>query len=179
MMNIIKKLFIFSVAGLLSFVQLSSAENHVKSTGIITGKVIGISDGDTITILNDKQEQIKIRLIGIDCPEKTQAFGNRAKITLSNKVFSQNVKVETRDKDKYGRTLGIVKVGDEDINEYMISQGLAWHFKKYANTQPLEEANRYAKAQELASQNKRGLWIQDSPMPPWEFRDEQKKSQKK
>jgi endonuclease YncB( thermonuclease family) len=178
-MNIIKTLFIFSVVGLLSFIQLSSAENHVKSTGIITGKVIGISDGDTITILNDKQEQIKIRLTGIDCPEKSQAFGNRAKITLSNKVFSQNVKVETRDKDKYGRTLGIVKVGDEDINEYMISQGLAWHFKKYANTQPLEEANRYAKAQELASQNKRGLWIQDNPMPPWEFRDQQNKSQKK
>jgi len=179
MMNIIKKLLVFSLVGLLSFVHLSSAENHVKSTGIINGKVIGISDGDTITILNDKQEQIKIRLTGIDCPEKSQAFGNRAKITLSNKVFSQNVKVETRDKDKYGRTLGIVKVGDEDINEYMISQGLAWHFKKYANTQPLEEANRYAKAQELASQNKRGLWIQDNPMPPWEFRDQQNKSQKK
>ena len=167
------------MVGLFSFIHLSSAENHVKSTGIITGKVIGISDGDTITILNDKQEQIKIRLTGIDCPEKSQAFGNRAKITLSNKVFSQNVKVETRDKDKYGRTLGIVKVGDEDINEYMISQGVAWHFKKYANTQPLEEANRYAKAQELASQNKRGLWIQDNPMPPWEFRDQQRKSQKK
>jgi len=178
-MNILKKIIFLSFLGLFSFVQLSTAENLVKSTGTITGKVIGISDGDTITILNDKQEQIKIRLAGIDCPEKSQAFGNRAKTTLSSKVFSQNVKVETRDKDKYGRTLGVVKVGDEDINEFMIAQGVAWHFKKYANTQPQEEANRYAKAQETASQNKRGLWIQDNPMPPWEFREQQKKSQKK
>jgi endonuclease YncB( thermonuclease family) len=178
-MKILKKLLLVSIIGLFSTVQLTFAENVVKSTGTITGKVIGISDGDTITILNDKQEQIKIRLTGIDCPEKSQAFGNRAKKTLSDKVFSQNVKVETRDKDKYGRTLGIVKIGDEDINEFMIAQGVAWHYKKYANTQPIEEANRYAKAQEIASQNKRGLWIQENPTPPWEFREQARKAQKK
>jgi hypothetical protein len=89
------------------------------------------------------------------------------------------VKVETRDKDKYGRTLGIVKIGEEDINQYMISEGVAWHYKKYANTQPTEEADRYAKAEEIARLNKKGLWIQDHPTPPWEFREQNKNSSKK
>ncbi len=178
-MNLLKKLIFVLFLSIFSLANFTSAQDFVKSTSTITGKVIGIADGDTVTILNDKHEQIKIRLIGIDCPEKSQAFGSRAKKTLSDKVFSQNVKVETRGKDKYSRTLGVVKIGDEDINEYMISQGVAWHYKKYAKTQPEEEANRYAKAQELASQNKRGLWIQENPIPPWEFRDQARKSQKK
>ena len=165
--------------GLLGFMSVNSAQALTKSTGVITGKVIGISDGDTITVLNEKHEQLKIRLAGIDCPEKSQAFGNRAKRTLSDKVFSQNVKVETRDKDKYGRTLGIVKIGEEDINQYMISEGVAWHYKKYANTQPTEEADRYAKAEETARLNKKGLWIQEHPTPPWEFREQNKNSSKK
>jgi len=178
-MAYLKNYIILICLSFFSFFSIFHAHALTPPQEIITGKVIGVSDGDTITLLNAKREQIKVRLTGIDCPEKAQAFGNRAKKELSDKVFSQNVKVELRGKDKYGRSLGIVKIGDEDINEYLISQGVAWHFKKYAKTQPAEEASRYARAEELARQSKKGLWIQDNPIPPWEFRDQAKKSNNK
>ena len=177
-MSLFQKFLVYSIIGVLSC-SLIDSNAKTKSTGLITGKVIGISDGDTITVLDEHHQQFKVRLAGIDCPEKSQAFGNRAKRTLSEKVFSQNVKIETRDKDVFGRTLGIVKIGDEDINEFLILQGVAWHFKKYAHNQPQEEAERYARAEQTARQNKRGLWIQDNPMPPWEYREQYKRSEKK
>jgi endonuclease YncB( thermonuclease family) len=175
----LKKYIIVICLSFLSSFSIFQVHALSNTQEIITGKVIGVSDGDTITLLNEQREQIKVRLTGIDCPEKSQAFGNRAKKELSDKVFSQNVKVEVRGKDKYGRSLGIVKIGDEDVNEFLISQGVAWHYKKYAKTQPAEEASRYARAEELARQNKKGLWIQDRPIPPWEFRDQAKKSNNK
>jgi len=176
-MTLFKKVLAIFFIGILSSSFVCSYAK-TKSTGVITGKVIGISDGDTLTVLDANHQQFKVRLAGIDCPESSQAFGNRAKRTLSEKVFSQNVKIETRDKDGFGRTLGIVKIGDEDINEYLILQGVAWHFKKYAHNQPAEEAERYAKAEQIARQNKRGLWIQENPIPPWEFRAQAKHKDK-
>jgi endonuclease YncB( thermonuclease family) len=146
---------------------------------IIVAKVIGISDGDTITLLNDDNAQIKIRLAGIDCPEKNQAFGNRAKRLLSEKVFGNVVRVEIRGIDRYGRTLGIVRLGEEDINEYLIHEGVAWHYKHYAKDQPAEEAKRYDIAQEAAKNAKKGLWIQDNPTPPWEYREQRRKGEVK
>jgi endonuclease YncB( thermonuclease family) len=175
----LKKYIIFITVSFLSLAAILQAHALTHTQEILTGKVIGVSDGDTITLLNAQQKQIKVRLTGIDCPEKSQAFGNRAKKELSDKVFSQNVQIEVRGKDKYGRSLGVVKIGNEDVNEYLISQGVAWHFKKYAKTQPAEEASRYARAEELARQSKKGLWIQDNPIPPWEFRDQAKKSNNK
>jgi endonuclease YncB( thermonuclease family) len=175
----LKKYIIFITVSFLSLAAILQAHALTHTQEILTGKVIGVSDGDTITLLNAQQKQIKVRLTGIDCPEKSQAFGNRAKKELSDKVFSQNVQIEVRGKDKYGRSLGVVKIGNEDVNEYLISQGVAWHFKKYAKTQPAEEASRYARAEELARQSKKGLWIQDNPIPPWEFREQSKKSNNK
>ena len=178
-MAYLKKYIIFITVSFLSLAAILQAHALTHTQEILTGKVIGVSDGDTITLLNAQQKQIKVRLTGIDCPEKSQAFGNRAKKELSDKVFSQNVQIEVRGKDKYGRSLGVVKIGNEDVNEYLISQGVAWHFKKYAKTQPAEEASRYARAEELARQSKKGLWIQDNPIPPWEFREQSKKSNNK
>jgi endonuclease YncB( thermonuclease family) len=164
--------FLFAV--LVSFTSTLFAKDANLTKNFISGKVIGIADGDTVTVLTEEHEQYKVRLAGIDCPEKAQAFGNLAKKTLSKKVFSQNVRIENRGIDQYGRTLGIVIMGDIDINEYMILQGVAWHYKKYANTQPQEEADRYSKAEDIARNNKKGLWIQDNPTPPWQFRAEKK-----
>jgi endonuclease YncB( thermonuclease family) len=140
------------------------------SKKIISGKVIGISDGDSLTLLVDGDQQLKVRLAGIDSPEKKQSFGNAAKKALSDKVFSQNIRLEVRGTDKYGRTLGIVRLGEQDINEFMIEQGFAWHFKKYAKDQPPDEAALYSEAENVARNNKKGLWVQDDPTPPWEYR---------
>ena len=153
--------------------EASKYQNHE----IIIAKVIGISDGDTITLLNDDNTQLKIRLAGIDCPEKNQAFGNRAKRLLSEKVFGNIVRVEIRGIDRYGRSLGIVRIGEEDINEYLIHEGVAWHYKQYAKDQPAEEAKRYDLAQEAAKKAKKGLWIQENPTPPWEFRAQRHKGE--
>ena len=142
---------------------------------IIIGKVIGISDGDTITVLQEDNTALKIRLAGIDCPEKSQAFGNRAKKMLSEKVFGNIVRVEIRHKDRYDRTLGIIRLGDLDINEYLITQGVAWHYKAYAKDQPDEEAKRYDLAEQGARKAKKGLWLQEHPTPPWEYRAQKKK----
>lgn len=158
----------------MSFVSLQTqAKESLKfhKNEIIVGKVIGIADGDTITILIEGNIPVKIRLAGIDCPEKNQAFGGRAKKTLSDKVFGNIVRVETRGKDAYDRVIGVVRLGDEDINEYLITQGVAWHFKRYVKQQPTEEATRYDAAETKAKNEKRGLWIQESPTAPWDFRD--------
>ncbi len=169
-----KSLIFFLFALFVSFCTIVSAQDVKSSKTFVSGKVIAIADGDTVTVLTEENEQFKVRLAGIDCPEKTQAFGNRAKKALSEKVFGQNVRIEHRGKDQYGRTLGIVMMGNIDINEYMIAQGVAWHFKRYASSQPQEEADRYSKAEEIARKNKKGLWVQDNPTPPWKFREDQK-----
>jgi endonuclease YncB( thermonuclease family) len=175
-LNHLKYLFLILTFCFTNLCSISFAKDSSNLTETLSGKVIGIADGDTLTILIDGNSQVKVRLAGIDAPEKTQAFGNASKKLLSNKVFSQNIKVEARGKDKYGRVLGIIRLGDQDINEYMIAEGLAWHYKKYAKDQPAGEADQYSRTEEIARLNKKGLWVQENPTPPWDYRAEKKKS---
>lgn len=182
----LKNVFCLSSFLLLSLVAFSStqiqnsqtqtSQTQTPSVKLFAGKVINIADGDTITVLDDHKISIKIRLLGIDCPEKSQAFGHRAKKALSDKIFSQRVNIHTHGKDYFGRTLGVVTFNDEDINEWLLTEGLAWHFKKYAKSQTPEDAKRYSLAQADAQRLKRGLWADEKPIPPWIFRDQQKKS---
>ena len=99
------------------------------------GRIVGISDGDTVTLLDANKRQHKIRLTGIDAPEKKMPFGQRSKEHLSDLVFSKDVQVETEKLDRYGRTLGKIVFDRKDINLAMINAGLAWHYKKYQNDQ--------------------------------------------
>ena len=133
----------------------------------LTGKVIGVTDGDTITVLVNKQS-IKVRLEGIDAPESRQSFGAKSKQALSEMVFSKNVTIKKTGEDRYGRTLGFVMLGDSDINAKMIHDGWAWHFKKY------NDEERLAKLEVIASQAKRGLWAEATPLAPWDYRARQK-----
>ena len=135
---------------------------------VLIGKVVHISDGDTITVLNQSKEQFKVRLYGIDAPESKQAFGNVAKKHLSSIVSGKEVKVEWKSKDRYGRLLGKVFVGDLDVNLKMLKDGLAWHFKRYDNTRSFSEAEKEAKEKKL------GLWREPNPTPPWNFRIKKK-----
>ncbi len=146
----------------------------------IQGRVVGVSDGDTITVLRDK-EHVKIRLVGIDAPEKAQAFGNVARQHMADMVFGKEVRVDSRKKDKYGRTIARVWVASAecqasdcpktlDAGMALLTMGLAWHYKQYAKEQPEEERERYSFAEFEARAKKVGLWSEAKPVPPWEWR---------
>lgn len=130
------------------------------------GKVVGVSDGDTITILTKDKQSIKIRLVEIDAPEKDQPWGQKSKQALSDLVFSLNVTVDSARKDRYGRTLGTVFLGNININQHMVENGNAWAYTQYVRDQRYFELQKNAKAKQL------GLWSlnQDQTIAPWEWR---------
>jgi endonuclease YncB( thermonuclease family) len=136
----------------------------------ITGKVVAIADGDTLTVLDASNRQHKIRLDGIDAPESSQDFGSRAKQSLSDLVFGKTVTVTSRKKDKYGRTLGTVTLDGRDINQEQINRGMAWFYRAYQAELPANVAAVYGLAETRARQEKRGLWADAVPTPPWDFR---------
>ena len=130
----------------------------------ITGKVISVTDGDTIKILDEKNKVYKIRLNDIDAPEKKQAFGNKSKENLSKYIAGQNVRVEYYKLDRYKRILGTVYFKDKDINKQQIIDGYAWVYKKYSKN------NEYINQERISKNHKRGLWKDEKPIEPWEYR---------
>lgn len=136
----------------------------------LIGKVINVADGDTITVLDDTHTQHKIRLAGIDAPEKGQAFGKASKGRLTDQVAGQSVAVEWAKVDKYGRKVGKVLLAGLDCNLEQVKRGLAWHYKQYEREQSSTDRLSYAAAEIEARGAKLGLWMDADPMPPWEFR---------
>lgn len=124
-------------------------------------KVIKISDGDTIAILQGKQ-QIKVRLFGIDAPELKQPYGKKSKQFLTNLIAGEVVEVKENGKDRYKRTIGIVYLGNTDMNAQMVENGYAWAYRKFSKKYTPQESK--AKKQGL------GLWRDKEPIPPWEWR---------
>lgn len=135
----------------------------------LAGKVVKVTDGDTLTVLVDKTEH-KIRLAGIDAPEAKQPFGSRAKQALSDRVFGKTVQVEVTDKDRYGRLVGVVTIDGRNVNVELVSDGMAWWYRKYA---PGDKSLKDAEMQ--AKYAKRGLWADADPVPPWEWRKQPRK----
>ena len=134
-----------------------------------TGKVVGISDGDTLTLLvpdGASFKQIKVRLGEIDTPESKQPYGTRARQTLSDLAYNQQARVVVQDTDRYGRTVGRVYVGSVDVNAEMVKQGAAWAYRQYLKDQSLLALEAEAKAA------KRGLWglPEAERCPPWDWR---------
>ena len=134
-----------------------------------TGKVVGISDGDTLTLLvpdGASFKQIKVRLGEIDTPERKQPYGTRAQQTLSELAFNQQARVVVQDTDRYGRTVGRVYVGSLDVNAELVKQGVAWVYRQYLKDQSLLKLEADAKAA------KRGLWglPEAERCPPWDWR---------
>ena len=136
----------------------------------ITGQVVGVTDGDTITVLDADKIQHKIRLAGIDAPEKKQAFGNRSKESLSDMVFDKTVNVETEKRDRYGRQIGKVLVNGQDVNLVQVERGMAWFYRQYQREQSPNDRKLYEAAEDAAKAGKRGLWRDVEPVPPWDFR---------
>lgn len=137
----------------------------LNAAGQIQGKVVGVHDGDTITVLTPAKEQVKVRLYGIDAPESKLAFGARAKQELSGLVFGKAVVVQVEDKDRYGRIVGPVLADSVDVNLEMVRRGLGWWYRSYA-----KKDVALARAETEAKNAGLGLWADKAPVPPWEFR---------
>lgn len=129
-----------------------------------TAKVVGVSDGDTIRVMHNGREE-KIRLFGVDCPEKDQDFGNKAKRFTSDMVFGKTVEVEQVDRDQYGRTVAWVTVDGRSLNKELLRAGLAWWYRSHARKDA-----ELAQLENEARQNRLGLWSHRDPVPPWKFR---------
>lgn len=146
-MQLKKKLLWIVICPTLAFAQLS-------------GKVISVVDGDTFTLVHNNI-QTRIRLHGIDCPEKGQDFSNVAKEFLSELVFAKTVKVEIKDTDRYGRTIGIVYGQDSiNVNEALLKSGLAWHYSYY------DKNPAWAMLEQEARRTKLHIWSQNNPIAP-------------
>ncbi len=135
----------------------------------IKGKVIAIKDGDTIEVLY-QGKPLRVRLQGIDCPERNQDFGQKAKQFASDFCFNRQVEIVVFGKDRYGRTLGEVLLMDgRSLNQELVKAGLAWHYKAYSKDKVLADMEILARHEAV------GLWVQPNPIAPWDFRKARRK----
>ena len=148
----------------------------VKQDKVVEGRIVGVTDGDTVDLLTDDLVQQRIRLRGIDAPEKRQAFGNRSKQALSALVFGRRVAVAHSKVDRHKRWVGRIMVGDVDVSRAMIVQGMAWHYAYNGLEQPVEERVGDAEAEQAARLERRGLWVDGAPVAPWDFRAAKRQS---
>jgi endonuclease YncB( thermonuclease family) len=133
---------------------------------IVEGRVVGVSDGDTITVLDGSKGQHLVRLSGIDAPERKQPFGSAAKEVLSSAVFDRRVEARCWKRDRYGREICSVFVGTRDVGLAMIRDGYAWHYKAFEQEQSAEDRAAYARTEADARSARRGLWRDAAPVPP-------------
>ena len=142
----------------------------VVSADTLIGKVVKITDGDTLVVLDAGNTQHKIRLSGIDAPESNQPFGKRSKEALSALVAGQRVEVDWHKRDRYDRIVGKVIAQGKDVNLAQVRLGMAWWYRKYANEQTLVDQGLYAAAEAKARVSGVGLWGEKEPIAPWEWR---------
>jgi endonuclease YncB( thermonuclease family) len=142
----------------------------------LTGRVVGVADGDTLTILAERSTAV-IRLDGIDAPEKGQAFGQAAKRTLSDLAFDRTATATCHKVDRYQRRVCAVSVDGRDAGIHLIASGHAWVFTRYAHELPTTRRVEYEKAERTARDERRGLWGDAPPMPPWEWRQAKRSPQ--
>ena len=138
---------------------------------MINVKCVKVSDGDTITVLQWNKEY-KVRLYGIDCPEKSQAYGKKAKQFTADKVFGKIVDVDIKDTDRYGRLVGIVHCELFSLNEELLKNGYAWHYKQYSKDSFYRRVFEDWEAE--ARRKKVGLWADLNPQAPWEYRKDKR-----
>ena len=131
-------------------------------------KVVSISDGDTFTGLDSQNRQVKVRLHGIDAPEKAQAFGNVSRKALGDLIEGKVVEVQQVDKDRYGRVVANVHIGGTHVNRELVAKGLAWRYVQY------DKKGEFTQVEQAAKTARKGLWGDANPVPPWEWRKSEK-----
>jgi endonuclease YncB( thermonuclease family) len=150
----------------LKFILIVASGFHLSAAqaASFSGKVVGVADGDTLTVLTASKKQHKIRLAEIDAPEKHQPFGSKSKQSLSDLCFGKEAEVTPFVKDRYKRIVAPVKCAGVDANAEQVNRGMAWVYRRYAKDHDLYVLEHGAKA------GKRGLWADSSPTPPWQWR---------
>jgi len=158
---------------LLAVVMLLLSLPGLSGAATLHGMVRQVYDGDTLLLVVRPQGQLKVRLYGIDAPETAkpdrqgQAYSAVAKRVLMYKLLGKAVTVEVRDQDRYGRTVGVVRLAGADINAAMVAEGLAWAYRHHLEG---DYASEYLRLEDRARRRRLGLWRQPDPQPPWEFR---------
>jgi|GEM_PF-507071 len=143
----------------------------------IKGRVTYVYDGDTILVEDANRQKFKVRLKGIDAPEKSQAYGPQAARRLTELVLNRQVEVFWEETDRYGRVLGKLMIGQSDFCLEMIASGLAWHFTRYEQSQSASDRALYRQAEKESRDHHKGLWEDPNPTPPWEYRQQQRNEQ--
>lgn len=150
------------IASLVLFLSISFS--YCQDT--LTAKVVGIKDGDTVVVLDSLNNQITLRLAEVDCPEKSQPFGTKAKQFTSDQIYLKTIKYVVTDKDRYGRSIAMIyyDVDNKYLSSEIIKAGMGWHYKRYSKSKEL------ALFEDNAKKNKIGLWIDNNPIEPSEWR---------
>ncbi len=136
----------------------------------LTGKVAKVADGDSITVLDNTNTQHRIRLQGIDAPERKQSFGNASRKYLASLVAGKEITVKWDKRDRYRRIVGVIIVDGQDVNLAQVKAGMAWFYRYYQKELSRENRKLYAQAEDQARSGRLGLWQDKNPMPPWEWR---------
>jgi endonuclease YncB( thermonuclease family) len=160
-----RRLLIVALAGCIAVAAVSAGDRV-----LLSGKIVAIADGDTLTLLDSDKRQHRIRLDGIDAPEATQAFGSRSRQSLADLAHGKQAMADCPKTDRFGRRVCVVSVEGLDIGLAQIRRGMAWHFVRYAHEQTPENRAAYSAAEREARAAKRELWRDPEPVPPWEFR---------
>ena len=142
-----------------------SSINSISQTKL-TAKVVGIKDGDTVVVLDSLNNQTTLRLAEVDCPEKSQPFGTKAKQFTSDQIYLKKIKYVVTDTDRYGRSIAMIYYDNDNryLSAEIIKAGMGWHYKRYSTSTKL--ANFEVKAKK----DKIGLWVDNNPIAPWEWR---------
>ena len=151
----------------LAFLLLSCSNSDEKQWAVkdeLNGTVVKIVDGDTFDLLTNENSTIRIRMNGIDCPERKQDYYKVAKDALGSFIFKKEIQLVTFGRDRNKRVIADVFLNGENINLAMIRDGYAWHYKKYSSDLT------YANAEKEARAAKKGLWQMPDPIAPWDFR---------
>jgi endonuclease YncB( thermonuclease family) len=166
-----RRLLTFTVVVIACLISLAASGRHTSQDrglagpgAVVVGRVVAVADGDTLTVLDEYDRQHRIRLFGIDAPEKAQPFGNQAKKNLSGKVFGATVRVDVVDVDRYKREVGRIYLGNRFINLEQVRDGCAWRYAEF------DRHHEFDRAEVEARRHHRGLWSAPHPTPPWEFR---------
>lgn len=153
-----------SVAWLLAVLVASLPVFSSAASGGAPYRVVGVSDGDTLTVLSARRERLKCRLYGIDAPEKKQAYGQASKLSLSELSFGMTANIDIVGRDRYGRAICKIAVAGVDVNKEQIVRGMAWMYRRYASDRSYSDAELRAQARRV------GIWREMQPVAPWEFR---------
>ena len=157
---------------ILTLIGTVVATEAISAATWLNGRVVGVSDGDTLTLLAAGNHRIKVRLAGIDAPEKRQPYGRKSKQALSDMVYGRDVSVRVEQTDRYGRSVGSVRYGGRDINRVMVEHGHAWAYKRY-----LPAHSPWPALEQRARDRGIGLWAlpDEQRIPPWSWRRQKTK----